>query len=562
MPSPSRTTWPRSSASRIGAVRGGLGITSATTAPAGRPARSSRASGSPQPDRGGIDDDRDVVGQPRGAVPHQQVGGRRGVRAQERHEFLAATRVAVDHREVRGARQRRLDGDRPGRAARAEQRDRPAARVGHGAQRREEALAVGVLADQLAVAVHDAVDRADDRGGRPEPIEVRDHGHLVRKRTVEARPPHRDRAAHGVAEPVGGHVAVEVARVDAVVAVGGLDHRHRRVVARGGGERAGDRAEEGGACGHSRSVWVPCGVRWTSPWRCGCAGARRCRRAPGRSPARAGGATRSAGRRHRTAAPRRSRATGSGLRVSTRRCAPAGGLTGPETAAAAARELVGWNLACYCPLDGGPCHRDVLLAIARAPLSRRGRAGCRSAVRDIVWRAWPLKPISRSPPPPRSAGRCGACATAPPSTSPRPPSCSPPAANSSTSCSTRRPASATPGSSTQAGRAWSPTPARCSSRSPGCAATAATTARSPPCRTGCPPRSWSATRCWRSPGRARRRAARKRCSRSVTARRSAGPPPASGSRPAATTPHWSTCAPAPSRCWRRPGCCRTSTPAS
>lgn len=42
-----------------------------------------------------------------------------------------------------------------------------------------------------------------------------------------------------------------------------------------------------------------------------------------------------------------------------------GGLTGPETAAAAARELAGWNLACYCPLDGGACHRDVLLAIAK-----------------------------------------------------------------------------------------------------------------------------------------------------------------------------------------------------
>ena len=51
---------------------------------------------------------------------------------------------------------------------------------------------------------------------------------------------------------------------------------------------------------------------------------------------------------------------------------------------------------------------------------------------------------------------------------------------------------------------WSPTRARSSSRSPGCAATAATTARSPPCRTGCRPRSWSATRCWTSPGRARR----------------------------------------------------------
>lgn len=30
------------------------------------------------------------------------------------------------------------------------------------------------------------------------------------------------------------------------------------------------------------------------------------------------------------------------------------------------RELGGWNLACYCPLDQ-PCHADVLLEIANAP---------------------------------------------------------------------------------------------------------------------------------------------------------------------------------------------------
>ena len=28
------------------------------------------------------------------------------------------------------------------------------------------------------------------------------------------------------------------------------------------------------------------------------------------------------------------------------------------------RELRGWNLACWCPLDGGPCHANVLLEIA------------------------------------------------------------------------------------------------------------------------------------------------------------------------------------------------------
>lgn len=42
------------------------------------------------------------------------------------------------------------------------------------------------------------------------------------------------------------------------------------------------------------------------------------------------------------------------------------GLTGPETRAAALRELPGTDLACYCPTDGGPCHRDVLLELLRA----------------------------------------------------------------------------------------------------------------------------------------------------------------------------------------------------
>lgn len=34
---------------------------------------------------------------------------------------------------------------------------------------------------------------------------------------------------------------------------------------------------------------------------------------------------------------------------------------------AAGTELAGLNLACTCPLDSGPCHRDVLLDIANAP---------------------------------------------------------------------------------------------------------------------------------------------------------------------------------------------------
>jgi hypothetical protein len=35
----------------------------------------------------------------------------------------------------------------------------------------------------------------------------------------------------------------------------------------------------------------------------------------------------------------------------------------PELAEAARRELAGWDLACWCPLDL-PCHADVLLEVA------------------------------------------------------------------------------------------------------------------------------------------------------------------------------------------------------
>ena len=194
----------------------------------------------------------------------------------------------------------------------------------------------------------------------------------------------------------------------------------------------------------------------------------------------------------------------------------------------------------------------------RASASREVRAAdlgrCRSAVRDIVWRAWPLKPISRSPPPPPSAGRCAGCATASPSTSPRPPSCSPPAASSWTSCSAAA-ARVRDAGLVDAG------PAGCRHLLPqGVHPAHAAVPRplpllhvrhraAPPARRVPRARRGAGDR----PGRARRRAARRRCSPSATGPRSAGPPRASGWRPAATTPRWSTCAPARSRCWRRPG---------
>lgn len=39
-------------------------------------------------------------------------------------------------------------------------------------------------------------------------------------------------------------------------------------------------------------------------------------------------------------------------------------MTRPDLLDAARRELAGFNLACYCPLDS-PCHRDVLLDYLR-----------------------------------------------------------------------------------------------------------------------------------------------------------------------------------------------------
>ncbi len=36
----------------------------------------------------------------------------------------------------------------------------------------------------------------------------------------------------------------------------------------------------------------------------------------------------------------------------------------PELVQQAKAELRGKNLACWCPLDGGPCHAEVLLRIA------------------------------------------------------------------------------------------------------------------------------------------------------------------------------------------------------
>ena len=116
-----------------------------------------------------------------------------------------------------------------------------------------------------------------------------------------------------------------------------------------------------------------------------------------------------------------------------------------------------------------------------------------------------------------SAGRSGAPPTASAVDPTRRPRCSPRAATRWTSC-WRSPAAIRDAGLRDAGRPGVVTYSQegLHPADPARAGTAATTARSPPCRTGCRPPSSIATRCWRSPARAPRRAARRRCSRSAT----------------------------------------------
>ena len=106
---------------------------------------------------------------------------------------------------------------------------------------------------QPAVPAHGAVDRADDRGRVAEAVEVLDDRDLVRDRAVEADPAHRGGAADGAAERLRRHVAVDVARLQAVMPVGGLDHRDRRVLGGRGREGPCQDAQEV----HAGSVAIP-----------------------------------------------------------------------------------------------------------------------------------------------------------------------------------------------------------------------------------------------------------------------------------------------------------------
>ena len=110
--------------------------------------------------------------------------------------------------------------------------------IGEAAHAGDEALAVGVLADQPTVADDHAIDRTHQRRGITEAVQVGDDRELVRDGAVEAAKAHGARAGDGRGEVGGGDLDGEIAPVQAVMAEGGLDHGLGRVLGHGLAEAA------------------------------------------------------------------------------------------------------------------------------------------------------------------------------------------------------------------------------------------------------------------------------------------------------------------------------------
>lgn len=142
---------------------------------------------------------------------------------------MASLGRAVDDGDVGDTRQGGFDADGSGGAAGSEEDEGLAGWVGDFGQRLQEAFAVGVFADEFAVAEDGAVDGSDDGGGFAEAVKVFDDGDFVGQRAVEADPTHGAGPANGVGQLVGADFTVDVAPVEVVMLIGGFKHRDSRI---------------------------------------------------------------------------------------------------------------------------------------------------------------------------------------------------------------------------------------------------------------------------------------------------------------------------------------------
>ena len=144
------------------------------------------------------------------APPLDEFAGHSNSITKQRHEFIAAARRAIHHRDVAGPGERQLHRDRPGRPSRAKQHHAATARVHLSPQRLEKPLAVGVFADESLASPDHAVDGSHHGRRFAKAVEMIDHGHLVRQAAVESPEADGPQPTDGVAEILRGDLHVHV----------------------------------------------------------------------------------------------------------------------------------------------------------------------------------------------------------------------------------------------------------------------------------------------------------------------------------------------------------------
>ena len=196
-------------------------------------------------DRSRIDEDLGALGGTEVAVPghvgHREVASGRLDRfaqfaGEERLKFATAGLVAIHEGDARAARQRHFHTDGPGRAARSEQDERFSGRIGQFAKAGDEPFSVGVLPDEAAVAIDDAIDRSHERGRFAEAVEMLDHRDLVGDRAIEPAKAEGTGSGDGGGEITGPHLESEVAPVEPHRPEGRLDHCLGRILRHGKAE--------------------------------------------------------------------------------------------------------------------------------------------------------------------------------------------------------------------------------------------------------------------------------------------------------------------------------------